>query len=351
VSPGEPLVSTTFGLRQLRYFVVAAEEGQITRAAQKLNLAQPALSRTIAQLEAQMGVKLLQRHARGVSLTPAGAQLLEKAQAVLDAISEVERMSQSLSRATRGAAEVGFLGASPMIDAPELFTSFSTEHPEFHLTFHQLPFPHGSTAEWIVDVDIGLCFAATPHPDVSMQTVRSEPRVVIAAKSHPLAQRQELTVDEVLDETFCGTHPSLEPVRAGFWRFDDHRGGPPPNLTADQASNPFEIAAVVASGAAIAATPASNAAHALRALTNVVAIPVVDADPAILSLVWRTGSEGPLTEALVATARRLHEGSAGGETDSGADTRHKGSANEGHTRSGNEIGRSRTQPQGERLGG
>ena len=258
MSPGEPLVSTTFGLRQLRYFVVAAEEGQITRAAQKLNLAQPALSRTIAQLEAQMGVKLLQRHARGVSLTPAGAQLLEKAQAVLDAISEVERMSQSLSRATRGAAEVGFLGASPMIDAPELFTSFSTEHPEFHLTFHQLPFPHGSTAEWIVDVDIGLCFAATP---------------------------------------------------------------------------------------------ASNAAHALRALTNVVAIPVVDADPAILSLVWRTGSEGPLTEALVATARRLHEGSAGGETDSGADTRHKGSANEGHTRSGNEIGRSRTQPQGERLGG
>ena len=343
MSPGEPLVSTTFGLRQLRYFVVAAEEGQITRAAQKLNLAQPALSRTIAQLEAQMGVKLLQRHARGVSLTPAGEELLEKAQAVLDAIGEVERMSQSLSRATRGAAEVGFLGASPMIDAPELFTTFSTEYPEFHLSFHQLPFPHGSTAEWVADVDIGLCFAVTPHPDVSMQTVRSEPRVVIAAKSHPLAQRAELTVADVLDETFCGTHASLEPVRAGFWRFDDHRGGPAPNLTGDQASNPFEIAAVVAAGAAIAATPASNAAHALRALTNVVAIPV-----AVLSLVWRTGSESLLTEALVATARQLHEAGGGG-IGSGVEARPKSSPDEGRTHSGNQIGRSRAHPQGGRL--
>ena len=324
----EPLVSTTFGLRQLRYFVVAAEEGQITRAAQKLNLAQPALSRTIAQLEAQMGVKLLQRHARGVSLTPAGEELLEKAQAVLDAIAEVERMSQSLSRSTRGAAEVGFLGASPMIDAPELFTAFSTDYPEFHLSFHQLPFPHGSTAEWIADVDVGLCFAATPHPDVSMQVVRSEPRAVIAAKSHPLARHVGLTVEDVLDETFCGTHPALDPVRAGFWRFDDHRGGPAPNLTDDQAANPFEIAAVVAAGVAIAATPASNAAYALRALPDVVAIPVVDAEPAVLSLVWRTGNESPLIEALVATARRLQRDAPRVDVDSGQPTRQAASAND-----------------------
>lgn len=305
--PGEPLVSTTFGLRQLRYFVVAAEEGQITRAAQKLNLAQPALSRTIAQLEAQMGVKLLQRHARGVSLTPAGEELLVKAQAVLDALSEVERMSQALARSTSGTAQLGFLGTSPMIDAPELLTTFSTEHPEFHLTFHQLSFPCGSTAEWLADVDIGLCFAATPHPEVSLEPVRCEPRVILAAASHPLAKRSEVTLADVLDETFCGTDPGLEPVRAGFWRFDDHRGAPAAHLTDDQATNPFEIAAVVATGAAIAATPESNAAHALRALTSVVAIPVVDADPAILSLAWRTEGVNPLIEALVATARRLRE--------------------------------------------
>jgi DNA-binding transcriptional LysR family regulator len=310
VPPGEPLVSTTFGLRQLRYFVVAAEEGQITRAAQKLNLAQPALSRTIAQLEAQMGVKLLQRHARGVSLTPAGEELLVKAQSVLDAIAEVERMSQSLARSTRGTADLGFLGTSPMIDAPDLFTKFTTEHPEFHLSFHQLNFPRGSTLEWIADVDIGLCFAATPHPEIAMQTVRTEQRVILVANTHPLAGREQVNLADVLDETYCGTHPALEPVRAGFWRFDDHRGAPAPHVTEDEATNPFEIAAVVASGACIAATPASNAAHALRALTSVVAIPVVDADVAVLSLVWRRGSETPLIEALAECARSLHEASA-----------------------------------------
>jgi DNA-binding transcriptional LysR family regulator len=318
VAEGEPLVSTTFGLRQLRYFVVAAEEGQITRAAQKLNLAQPALSRTIAQLEAQMGVKLLQRHARGVSLTPAGEELLEKAKTVLDAIAEVERMGQSLARSTRGTAELGFLGTSPMIDAPELFTTFATEHPEYHIGFRQLSFPRESTPEWIADVDIGLCFAATPHPDVELQTVRSEPRVILAAKSHHLASHKELTLADVLDETFCGTHPSLEPIRAGFWRFDDHRGAPAPHITEDHATNPFEIAAVVATGAAIAATPASNAAHALRALTSVVAIPVVDADPAVLSLIWRKGKETPLIEALAETARQLHENGSG-ESSNGSD--------------------------------
>src|SRR5947199_9286913 len=98
---GAQVMSGSFGLRQLHYFVVAAEEGQITRAAQKLNLAQPALSRTIAQLEAQVGVKLLDRHARGVTLTSAGEELLEKAKQVLYAIAEVERTSQSLARSTR----------------------------------------------------------------------------------------------------------------------------------------------------------------------------------------------------------------------------------------------------------
>jgi len=324
----EPLVSTTFGLRQLRYFVVAAEEGQITRAAQKLNLAQPALSRTIAQLEAQMGVKLLQRHARGVTLTPAGEELLGKAQHVLDAIADVERMSQSLARASSGTAELGFMGTSPMIDAPELFTAFATEHPEFHLTFHQLSFPRGSTLDWIADVDVGLCFAATPHPEIAMETVRTETRVILAAANHPLAQREEVTLADVLDETFCGTDDALEPVRVGFWRFDDHRGGPAPNVTEDRATNPFEIAAVVAAGGAIAATPASNAAHALRALANVVAIPVVDADPAVLSLVWRADSESPLIDALVTCAGALREKSSreGASASAGSSNTHRAGA-------------------------
>jgi DNA-binding transcriptional LysR family regulator len=142
-----------------------------------------------------------------------------------------------------------------------------------------------------------------------------------------------VTLADVLDETFCGTDPGLEPVRAGFWRFDDHRGAPAPHVTGDHATNPFEIAAVVATGAAIAATPASNATHALRALTNVVAIPVVDADPAVLSLAWHKDKESPLIEALVATARRLRGECPGGEASGGGASNSVPSAARGTVRS------------------
>jgi DNA-binding transcriptional LysR family regulator len=292
-------------LRQLHYFVTIAQEGQITRAARKLHLAQPALSQAIAQLESQLGVQLFVRHARGVSLTPAGDAFFGKAQAAVAAAAEAEQAVQSLVRATMSVMELGFLGSPPMVDAPELFAAFNAAHPDVQILFHELPFPGGSTASWIEEVDVALCFSPTPHPDVQIQPVRAEPRVVVLARSHPLAKRTELTVDQVLDETFPGAHPSVEPVWAGFWRLDDHRGGPARRLTADRPINPQEMAAVIAAGHALTTTPASNAKNILRALTSVVAIPLRDADPAMLSLVWHKDNHNPLIEAMVATAKAL----------------------------------------------
>ena len=86
---------------QLRYFVTVAEEGQITRAAKKLYIAQPALSQAIAQLESELGLQLLERHAKGVRLTAAGEAFLEKARAVVETEREVSLTAESLARAAR----------------------------------------------------------------------------------------------------------------------------------------------------------------------------------------------------------------------------------------------------------
>src|SRR5205823_11580748 len=98
-APGD--ASVPFKRGQLRYFVTVADEGQMTRAARKLHVAQPALSHAIAQLEAELGIELLQRHARGVSLTPAGEAFLVKARTALAAGTEAEQTAKSLARAAR----------------------------------------------------------------------------------------------------------------------------------------------------------------------------------------------------------------------------------------------------------
>ena len=184
-----------------------------------------------------------------------------------------------------------------MLDAPDLFAALAYLHPEVEVSFHELQFPVSSTAKWLEEVDVALCFSPTPHPDVQLQPIRVEQRVVVAARDHPLARRRELDVAEVLDETFPGHHPSVDPAWVGFWQLDDERGEPP-RLTDDHAINPHEMAAIIASGRAITTMPASDAANVVRALTSVVAIPLRDADPAVLSLVWRRDNAEPARRGL-----------------------------------------------------
>jgi DNA-binding transcriptional LysR family regulator len=296
-------------LRQLHYFVVVAEEGQMRRAAGKLHIVQPALSQAIAHLESRLGIQLLERRARGIALTTAGEAFLPNARLVLAAAEDATRAARSLARTAGGDLEWGFVGSPPMMIAPELFGAFTDAHPNVKVSFRELTFPCGSPSSWLADVDVALCYSPTPHPEIRIQELRREPRVVLLATGHPLAWRDELTIAEVLDETFCGTSPSLEPIRAGFWRLDDHRGEPAPHVTDDQAINPHEVLACIASGRAIITAPASNAANVLKALTGltgVTAIPLRDARPALLALTWRKDNRNPNVERLATLASSLH---------------------------------------------
>ena len=283
---------------------MVAEEGQLTRAANRLHIAQPALSQAIAQLESQFGVELLERHARGVSLTPAGEAFFLKARAALAAVADADLAARSHSRAGSSRVEWGFSGWPPMVQAPELYSAFAAASPDAQVSFRSLSWPRGTTASWLEPVDVALCFSPTPHSEVELLPLRAEPRVVLAASPHPLAERRELTVTEVLDETFCGANPSLEPVRAAFWRLDDHRGRPA-EKTFGEADNPQEMVAVIASGRAIATAPASSGPTFEAAVPGVVAIRLTDADPTVLSLVWHKDNPNPLVDLIVAIARHL----------------------------------------------
>lgn len=289
----------------LRYFVAVAEAGQITRAAANLHVAQPALSQAISNLESELGLELFERHVRGVTLTPAGKTFLVKARAALIADDDAFRTAQSLARGAWDTITFGYIGVPPEVTNPELIDAFADAYPQVELSFHDLPFPSTPTSSWLEEVDVAIVSRPAADQHAWALPLRAEPRVVLAPKGHPLAERSELAVAEVLDETFLGFDASVDPVWAGFWSLDDHRGGPPASITAARSANAQERFGLIVAGRGIATLPACHAEIIAKALPGVVAIPLRDADPTILSLVGREDRRDEMVEALLAVAREL----------------------------------------------
>jgi DNA-binding transcriptional LysR family regulator len=286
-------------LRQLRYFVTVAQEGQMTRAAQRLQLAQPALSQAIARLETQVGVKLLERHPRGVRVTRAGAAFLEKAQATLAAIEDASATARSWATQQEGRLRAGFVSLTPPMLAGDLFPRFAAAHPGMTIEWREIGYPTGEARTWLGDCDLALIWFAPSIPGLASQAIRTSPLVVAMAENHPLADRTELRVQDVLDETFPGI-VGCDPGWLGNWGLDAYRGAPA-RRTDDAARTPEEVTWLVTSGRAITTVPEIVAVP--YAHLGIRAIPLIDAPPAVLELVWPEGIPTPLVEALVTLAR------------------------------------------------
>jgi DNA-binding transcriptional LysR family regulator len=295
----------SFSNSQLNYFVRVAEAGQISRAARTLYVAQPALSQAIARLERQLGVELLERHPRGVTLTSAGEIFFEKARAALEAEAQAAATARSLARCGSGLIELGFLGSPPPLIAPAILEAFTSAYADVDVSFRELRFPTCSTAEWLADVDLALCYSPTPHEEVEIQPLWSEPRAVLLDRTHRLAARTELSVEDVLDERFYGHHPTVDETWVEFWNLGDHRGGPPLSITSDTPANALELVAAITAGHAISTFPWAVAKTVAGLVPSLAAIPLRDAAPATCSLVWRTPPDNSLTSVFVQTTREL----------------------------------------------
>lgn len=117
-------------IRQLRYFAAVAREGSISRAAARLGIAQPAVSRRLADLEAEAGVPLLLRHGRGVQLTEAGTALLGRAESITAELAEAERELAARRSAPGGMVAVGMTHAMAAMLGPRLIRAFRLRHPD-----------------------------------------------------------------------------------------------------------------------------------------------------------------------------------------------------------------------------
>jgi DNA-binding transcriptional LysR family regulator len=218
---------------------------------------------------------------------------------------EAEREAQALASAAHDVIKVGFVGPPPTITAGELFSAFATAYPNAEIAFRDLPFPRGATRSWLEHVDVAFCHQPDLDSSILMQVVRTEPRVVIVPRTHPLSQSSEVGVASALDETFISYHPNVQETWSSFHCLDEHRGGPPESMTTDCAETSMQMLGIMSSCDAITTLPACDGKLVEHAISDLAAIPLSGASPAVLSLVCSTDDCPPLGRALLRIAAEL----------------------------------------------
>lgn len=177
-------------LRHLRYFVAVAEEKNFTRAAERLHIAQPPLSRQIQQLEEMLGVELIEKGTRPVKLTEAGHFFLAHAKPLLDQVGELKAMTQRIGKLER-ALSIGFVASTLYGLLPDIIRRYCDNNPEVEVTLHEM-----TTVEQIKSlkegrIDVG--FGRLKSEDTSIRRIllREERMVVAAFPGHRLAARED----------------------------------------------------------------------------------------------------------------------------------------------------------------
>ncbi|MFJ8536537.1 LysR family transcriptional regulator [Streptomyces sp. NPDC093591] len=291
-------------VRDLRYFATVAEELHFTRAAERLYVSQPALSKQVRALERQLGVELFRRDPRGVVLTEAGLALLPHARRVLDAWSEGAAAVEAARAAARGTLVVG-MSTSPGRGGllPAIRSRFTAAHPDTVLRLRQVSWEDPTAG--LAGGDADVAFVWLPLPDAeryAWTVVAEEPRLVALPVSHPLAARAEVDFTDLMDEPFLALPASAGPLR-DYWLAREERGGRAPRIGAEIASTEETYEALVA-GLGVCLVAAGNAP--LISLGGVVTRRVRGLSPSRYALAWRTeDAERPLVRAYAEACREV----------------------------------------------
>ena len=191
-------------LRHLEHFVAAAEEGHFTRAAQRVNIVQSGLSLSIRSLEAELGVRLFTRTARGVVLTPSGRALLPEAQRVIAAANRARHSVTDVGGHLSGTVSSGVsIALPPNLDAPRLIGDFRAAHRAVHVRLmHETS---TKTFDLVRSGTLDFAIAATagtPPTDLTTIDLGASPMLFVCATNHRLANRRSVTLTSVAQETF-----------------------------------------------------------------------------------------------------------------------------------------------------
>lgn len=287
-------------LRHLRYFLAVAEEAHFGRAARRLKIAQPPLSRQVQALERELGFELFDRSMRRVQLTPAGAVLKERATKVL---AEVEAAVEAAKRAhvgDTGRLAVGYLSSLAYTGITTVLRAYRERFPEVQLALRELGPQDQVAALKSRAIDVGFTRGPLEEPTLAWETVRREEIIVALPEGHRLSGRSRLRLAELAREPFV-----LFPRERGPAYFDQLTGlcrtaGFSP-IVAQEAPH-LDVLSMVSAGFGVALVPASVRYVPREGL---VTRSLAEAPRTELVVAWRGDDKSPTLAEFLGTVRRV----------------------------------------------
>lgn len=287
-------------LRHFQYFVVLAETLHFGRAAERLHISQPPLSRQIALMEAELGVLLFERTRRSVRLTRAGARLYDDAVEILNSVDRARRNVVAASRGEDGAITVGFMMSSAYNILPTLTRTYAAAFPRVDMKLAEtLP---NLLAEAVRSgrTDVGLMYRPEDLTGLETATVYREELVAVLPRHHPLADVDLLDTADLAEESFVSIPREIAPLVYDLIVNHCRQAGFSPHIRLE-ANLQQTIINLVAEGLGVALVPVSMSATSSG---GAVFKSLRHAPVAEVALLWGRDNRNPCVQTFVENARR-----------------------------------------------
>ena len=286
-------------LRHLRSFLAVAEELNFSRAAERLHLAQPALSSQIRALERLVGSELFRRTTRRVELTRAGELLLVDARELVRRADEAAGKLSALARGERGMLRVGFVAHAAGETSTEILRRFGAEFPGIEVELVECRTLEGSQRQ-VVEHDTDAAFVWLPilHEELASQQLASERKLVAMSPEHRLAAKVAVAPDDLVDEPVVAPWDHYTRETTTFWLGPFREGRKEFDV---QAESVDECMSFVVRGLAVYCVPES--VERFYGRPDVVFRPLLGVEPAGAALVWHRAAENAAVESFVQVTR------------------------------------------------
>jgi DNA-binding transcriptional LysR family regulator len=294
-------------LRHLQYFVTVAEEMNITKAAERLGMAQPPLTRIIHGLEEELGVQLFDRSMRQITLTPAGNVFLERVSLMLTQYQEAVQLTQQISRGEKGRLCIGFTGAAIYSILPDIVRVYSERFPDTEIVLRDLSLlSQRARMQALHEHHIDIAFLSAPPAEqgISREQVFECPLVVILPITHPLTREVAVPLEALAEEAWIWSPRRKHARVCNQILHFCQRAGFEPRIV--QTVNQFHAGvSLVASGVGIMVAEGWTRGQQLMR-DRVAYRPLKDVTWRVdLQMLWRANEKTSLLEAFLRVAREV----------------------------------------------